>query len=114
MEHKFNVGDTVYIKEVIGVKPFKVCKVGRKNFYIEGSRYYDGKGISIETLRYIDPKYTQGSFNVYLSLQAIEDETTINNLTASIRKYIGSWGEIDLPLDALRQIDNIIQANQTT
>ena len=82
-----------------------MVKIGRKNFEVEPKYYGRGKFV-IETLSYEDPDYSQNNFKLYTSLQAIEDEKKLKELSIKISNHFRGYG---YPVLTLEQAEKIIE-----
>jgi hypothetical protein len=110
---ELKTGQTVYIKPVGNnarydqeIKEGVVSKVGKKWFEIEN---YHRCRFSIETGSHDGGQYISG-YQVYSSMQEIEDEQEHNKLWHILRRYFEYYSGNKHSLETLRKINEIIKA----
>lgn len=116
-EHKVSSGQIVFVKNIKGhhrigeeLKEVEVSSVGRKWFTLKDKWY--GR-FDKETLLHDGKEYSP-SYRIYLDKKCYEDEVELNDLSSKIRNAISQYGNINLPLEKLRQIWSIIQSQIAT
>lgn len=100
------VGQVLYVREKGGIGERTVTRVARKYFYIE--KHGRELPISLEDLYHRDSNYTKANFQMYVSLEDLENEDKAIELSRSIRHIIGQYGSINLPLPVLEQIYDLL------
>lgn len=96
--NKISIGQTLYDNQI---NEYIVKKIGRTYFECEGRR---GRFV-IETLK--DDSQFRAT-QLYLSKQEVLDKKEITEISQLLRKFIGNYGDINLPLHLLRKMKNII------
>lgn len=112
-KHNIQVGQKVWVvdryrRSAKASEPQEVVvtAVGRKYFSLENIR----GNFDLETLKLVS-QYSS-SLTIYLSLQQLEDENEIAELSRSIRASFGQYGNLPFTLDQLRKIAEIINITQ--
>lgn len=107
MSNKIQKGQTVYLVTENRGKfsdptPVVVTSVGKKYFYVDnGPRFF------LDTLG-IDAGGYSSQDRCYLSEQEYYDVVERKMLSDQIRKSIGAYGDINLPLDILRKVHELL------
>jgi hypothetical protein len=112
---KLEVGKAIYLKAMGNNARYKVDeyieewtikKIGRKYFDV----WKDNNERRIIQFHIEDNKEKSdyASWQLFFSLQEIENEKESAALIYELRKIFGSYGKIDLSLDQLRKIKDII------
>ena len=112
---KPEVGQKVFLKPINNavrdsteVKEEIILKVGRKYFEVwDGENEWSATKFHLDSLRQVTD-YSP-DYQLYFSKQELLDEQEANDLTKSIRRTFGNYGETKLTLDQLRRIHTITQ-----
>lgn len=107
------IGDIFYIEEFFrnqrtNIKEVKVCKVGKKYFYLEG--HLERYPVRKEDLMHVNKNYSQSNFKLYRTIEEIEQKDLRRDLWFSIRQKIGSsYNSEQFTLEEIQQIANILK-----
>jgi hypothetical protein len=106
------IGQTVFVKKVGNaarnrsdndlIDSDTITKIGNKYFYLSK---YNWCKFSIEQMR--DISDYSSNYLIYLTEQAILDEQELHDKSRDISKHF-EYGNTKLPLEAIRQIFNIV------
>jgi len=110
------VGQKVYFRKDGDIAIMLVQKVGRLYFYIADKECYPEymwDKVTLEEWR-VGSSYNRGSFQVYVSVQAILDATRKEELKKAIQKSLFepdpyAQGKVELPLNAWEDIAKLIE-----
>jgi hypothetical protein len=112
------VGDMVYLLNVGNnarnrnqeLSPAKVVKVGRKLITVKLEGNWRDIQFYIESGR--EKTDFSSGWRLYLSQQDWEDEKEAIELSRSLRETFNTYGRVNLPLGALRQIHDLVEDAQ--
>lgn len=114
---KLNKGQLVYLEEhnyrgnKSELQEAVIESVGRKYFYID--TFGKECPFFIDSLKNDGKGYTSKYF-IWLSKKEYDDYQEYKRLRSSIQKYFDVYGDVDLPLESLREIDKIITNHLAT
>lgn len=112
----FTKGQTVYLKPCgnnarygrLEPKQYIVKTVGRKYLTVwDGNNEYANVKFNLTDDLRQATEYC-ADWELYLSLQEIEDEREHNDLTGKIRLIFSNYGKVNLTLEQLRLINDIV------
>lgn len=113
---KLKPGDTIWYREYKRRNEegenvrVTVDKIGKK--YLTTIEKGDRIKVSIYTLKYESPGYSQNNIQFYRTEQEINDLLLEWELSRQLREKIGTYGTVKLTLSQLKRIIDIVNENQ--
>lgn len=89
-----------------GITEYTVCAIGKKYLSLAENKRYR---IDIKTLKNIDKTYSQNCFQLYRTVQEINDIREINILTSKIKAIFSVYVQKTFTLDQLRRMVSILE-----